>query len=371
MFALNPMRTIGTTAIAENEIWLCWVLVIMHDQRAVESGTASICEPHFLFRRRQAYRLLRTHLEGNQTGCSSLLLYGTAFAAVAEARLGAINTAQQHLSACRTIYGNLKQHEVEDLESPMHIMLFNPFVCIGLHSYFATWESLQSALADVSPTLSMLQARRAEFRRNTQLETCATSHCRSQVVESEWSGLYRSRPSPVASGAVIRQLQRGLSDCTVVGTKLYSAVAYMLLLIFCSCRQNPSHAHRFVGMLHQNIIDSMPLTPGRAHAAPVFGQENPITDIGFLYLSFLCIQKFRQEHSKYAPSLSFWKAVDLVEAIALVPLSRQIQVKSSLIRSLLCTLGHSSDSNPSCIFNVEALKDEIESAWWSRRTDRV
>lgn len=340
--------------LSSNRILLSWATLFMQHRIALLRDTDPFQDTRVLHRRRQTYMTMSIHIYDQQSAISEEAMYGLAFSALLEDRIGDQLTAQKHLQACLITRRMRVQNGLTVLSYPMGTLCIPVCIQVGVPGYFTCIESVRSAGYSLKKLLWSLQDWSCDTTKlGDERETPGTRH-------SLWiASADVSSESPQEDRSTLHyHLTRSCQETSTRGMRLCLALLTMIGVTLQTLREHGEGAGDFLKLITHCFSES-----SSSHGEANFY----MTTLGMLYTSFMCIDQIESRLSTPKCIIDLWQTVDIVEFLTFAPPSSQARVKQTLLHWILDDVHDLAAAIP-CddIFHEYIIKD-VETAWLARR----
>jgi hypothetical protein len=165
--AFCPVRDLTLNAIATNEIWLSWAVLLMEYRRSKLRGRNPENDPSFLSRRRLTYKIMNRQIGATEAEMlSDDTVYGLMAAGIAECRIGGEDLSKEHLEAALTLWRMRREKGYQrQYKSPVELVPCDAFISIGVKNHFKTHKALLAASDSTTAGLRDMQTWNVEMRK--------------------------------------------------------------------------------------------------------------------------------------------------------------------------------------------------------------
>ncbi|KIW24037.1 uncharacterized protein PV07_09776 [Cladophialophora immunda] len=321
---LCPVRDVTLGVLSTNQILLSWAVLYMRHRHAVLQNLDLDHDTLLLRRRQQTYNIMSSKIDDQQSAISEDAMYGLAFSALLENRIGDRETAQKHLQACLIVRQLRIQKGLTVTSYPMGTLCIPVCVQVGAPQYFRT-------VGEITRAGLTLQS----FFRSLQ----------------EWKHICRGIFTPCSeTKSTLRQhLNRSICENTTTGNRLCLGLLFTLTLASWTFHQFDDSSAEFLQLIahcfDKNSCD---------------GKQ--ITSLGMVYTTYMCIDRMQSTPGRRLCTMDLWQTVELVELLMFASPDAFATVKRQLMSWLIDDAGGPYDD----IFD-EGILEEIEDTWLSTR----
>jgi hypothetical protein len=312
---MRPMRDATLELLASNEIVLIWAIVVGLHRRETSDRHALLLEKRML-----TYRVMARQLKDvTPSTVSSDILYGLAYAALVEYRIGERDAAQKHLQACLDFRRLRKDQSWLHPQEPFCLLTC---VLIGVPHPFNSESDVQRACNFLADTVG-----RAASRRRHHLTRRSS---RDKVLEANgrYPCIRRALTHDPGSIPTARQVE---FDRIWLATVLIINVASNTLFQ----RYGLSAVNDFIHLIEQasggapSALDTVTnIAP--THILTKFPAMEHWTTTGLLHYTFYVIHLMATMTPERPCHQDLWRTVEVLEALAYAPPSMLAVVKSRL-----------------------------------------
>lgn len=319
-----PVRDVTLGVLSTNQILLSWAVLYMRHRQAVLQNLDLDHDTLLLRRRQQTYNIMSSKINNQQSAISEDAMYGLAFSALLENRIGDRETAQKHLQACLIVRQLRIQKGLTVTSYPMGTLCIPVCIQVGAPQYFRTVGDITRAGATVQSLFRSLQKWK-HIRRGTFTDCSETK-------------------------SILRQyLNKSICDNTVTDSRLYLGLVFTLNLASWTFHQNANCSAEFLQLIahcfDENSHDGRQITP-----------------LGMIYTTYMCIDRIQSMPSRRRCTIDLWQTVELVELLMFASTEVFAKVKYQLVSWLIDDTGGPDDD----IFDESTL-EEIKDMWLSTR----
>lgn len=337
-----------------NQILLSWAVLFMQHRKAIFQNISPYQDPLVLRRRRQTYKIMSLQIRDQQSAISEDAMYGLAFSALLEHRIGDKPTAQKHLQACLTTKQLRVQKGLTVLSYPMGTLCIPVCMQVGVTRYFNSLEDVTRAGMILKELLWSLQECKSGSSGSS------SDGCSAKSNQCLWTRPALHQPdSTQRQKAILRyHLSRSLQETSVTGNRLCLALLITLSLVTRTLHHDGNGAAEFLQLISHCFGESgSAFNPGKA----------PLTMLGLLYTTFMCLDQVQSSISHRECEIDVWPTVDMVEFLMFATPSSIVRVKQDLISWILDDTEDPVASQACDHIFQEHIIEDVEVAWLARQ----
>jgi hypothetical protein len=275
-----------------------------------------------LSRRQRTYKIISSQVRNQQSATSESVMYGLAFSALLEHRIGDHRAAKKHLQACLAIRQMRLQQSMTVISYPMGTLCIPVCLQVGAPQYFKSLKEIARASRSLRSFFRSLQ---------------------------HWKHIYGGSFSDCAqTKSTLRLYLAGsIGDNTTTGSRLCLGLLFTLVLASWRFQHHDKSSSEFLQSIAQAVDEN-------THGA------RQITPLGMLYTTHMCIDRFQSTTTRRTCIIDVWQTVDLVELLMFTAHENITSMKHQLLAWLLDDV----DGPVEDLFN-EGTWGGIENIWSS------
>lgn len=303
-----PVRETTIIYVGSSEILLQWALLLSQmRQYSLQRHTP---DKHVVMQRRQQiYSAMRKSISSQTGNWSDSTLYGVAYAAMAEHRLGNAEVAQVHLAACISVWADRRANGAEPLPFAVATIILYDLVMFGLSSMLSSVHDADLARKHAVVTLKVME--RWHFLRRQRI-------LRRRAMKKYHGDLESSTGFETLRRCMIHTL----ADQSVESTRLAIATVYTLSVGLWWRRQDDSTVSALLQNLDRCLETALPIDSNGMRALTV-------SPSGLIYTTAAVLYSEMGSTMDYERVIN-WHTAQLIELLMQLPRSEWENLKDAI-----------------------------------------